>query len=171
VRRVRLNITGDANNHREEKGMKATMRMRWVGLALAGALATAASFAGAAEEAKTPDGTIEFSGGSVAAGIGFSWGSGTLTYKGKQHPISVEGLSVGSVGANTVSASGKVYNLKKIEDFDGNYAAVGTGATVGGGGGIASMRNQNGVVIDVVSTSEGVKFTIGTAGVKFALKK
>jgi hypothetical protein len=151
--------------------MKTMMRMSLMGLALAGVLATSASVTGAAEEAKTPDGTIEFSGGSIAAGIGFSWGSGTLTYKGKQHPLSVEGLSVGSVGANTVSATGKVYNLKKIEDFDGNYAAVQTGAAVGGGGGVASMRNQNGVVIDVVSTSEGVKFTIGTAGVKLALKK
>lgn len=150
---------------------KTMLRVGLIGLALAGVLATSARVAGAAEEAKTPDGTIEFSGGSVAAGIGFSWGSGTLTYKGKTYPLSVEGLSVGSVGANTVSASGKVYHLKKIEDFDGNYAAVGTGAVVGGGGGVASMRNQNGVVIDVLSTSEGVKFTLGTAGVKLAIEK
>ena len=114
---------------------------------------------------------IEFSEGSVAAGIGFSWGGGTLTYKGKQHPISVEGLTVGSVGASKVSGKGKVYNLKKIEDFAGTYMAVGTGATVGGGGGVATMRNQNGVVIDEVSTSQGLKVTIGASGVKMALKK
>lgn len=33
-----------------------------------------------AEEEKAPDATLQLSGGSVAAGIGFSWGSGTLTY-------------------------------------------------------------------------------------------
>ena len=29
-----------------------------------------------------PDATIEFSGGSVAAGIGYTWGKGILTYEG-----------------------------------------------------------------------------------------
>jgi hypothetical protein len=33
---------------------------------------------------QAPDGVIERSGGSVAAGIGFSWGSGTLIFLGKR---------------------------------------------------------------------------------------
>src|SRR5437870_2448651 len=45
-----------------------------------------------AEEA-TPDATIQLKAGSIAAGVGVSWGSGTLTYKGKSHPISVNGLT------------------------------------------------------------------------------
>lgn len=141
-----------------------------IGLVVAGALATFAG-TGSAEEAKTPDATIEFSGGSVAAGIGFSWGSGTLSYKGKKYAITVDGLSVGDVGASKISATGKVYHLKKLEDFDGTYAAVGTSATVGGGGGVSAMRNQNGVVIDAVSTSQGLKVAIGSGGVKMALKR
>jgi hypothetical protein len=124
-----------------------------------------------AEEAKQPDATIEFSGGSVAAGIGFSWGSGTLTYKGKQYPISVEGLSAGSVGAASVTAHGKVFNLKKLEDIEGNYAGVGAGATVAGGGGVTTMRNQNGVVVDAVATTEGVGISLAARGVKISLKK
>ncbi len=32
-----------------------------------------------------PDGTIELSGGSVAVGIGYSWGSGKLVFQGKQY--------------------------------------------------------------------------------------
>jgi hypothetical protein len=124
-----------------------------------------------AEEAKTPDGTIEFTGGSVAVGIGFSWGSGTLTYKGKEYPIEVDGLSAGAVGATSITASGKVFHLSKLEDFDGNYTAVGAGATVGGGGGASTMRNQNGVVIDAVSTTQGVKVAIAAGGVKIKIKK
>jgi hypothetical protein len=149
------------------------VRSSLIGLTVAAALAAFAVAGRAAEAEKTPppDATIEFSGGSVAAGIGFSWGSGTLTYKGKTYPISVDGLSVGAVGASTVSANGKVYNLKKLEDFDGNYAAVGTGAAVGGGGGVAAMRNQNGVVVEAVSTTQGVKIAIGTGGVKMTIKK
>lgn len=147
-----------------------TIRSRVIGLAVVGALVVFAG-TGRAEEAKTPDATIEFSGGSVAAGIGFSWGSGTLTYKGKRYPITVEGLSAGAVGATTVTASGSVHNLKKLEDFDGNYSALGVGATVGGGGGVSTMRNQNGVVIDAVSTTQGVKVAIAAGGVKMAIKK
>src|SRR6266496_4361929 len=33
-----------------------------------------------------PDAILRLKGGSFAAGIGFSWGSGTLTYKGKGGP-------------------------------------------------------------------------------------
>src|SRR5512144_1781849 len=80
-----------------------------------------------AEEQK-PDATIKLSGGSVAAGLGVSWGSGTLTYQGKDCPISVTGISVGDVGITKLDASGSVYDLKKIDDFDGNYTAAAAGA-------------------------------------------
>ena len=132
------------------------------------ALALTSAFA---EEEKTPDATLKLSGGSVAAGIGFSWGSGTLTYKGKEHPIEVKGLSAGDVGATKVEASGKVYNLKKLEDFDGNYTGVGAGAAVAGGGGVSTMRNQNGVTVDLVTTTQGVKVAIGGGGVDMKIKK
>jgi hypothetical protein len=52
----------------------------------------------AATHQSKPDATLRFSGGSFAAGIGFSWGSGTLTYRGKSYPVKVKGLSVGKVG-------------------------------------------------------------------------
>ena len=29
-----------------------------------------------------PEGTVDFNGGSIAAGIGFSWGHGTLNFGG-----------------------------------------------------------------------------------------
>ena len=118
-----------------------------------------------------PDATIELKAGSVAAGVGFSWGSGTLKYKGKSYPISVTGLDVGSVGASEITASGKIYHLTKLEDFAGNYAAVEAGATVGGGGGAVTMKNQNGVTATIVATTRGLKFTVGASGVNMALKE
>ena len=144
-------------------------RLRIHAIAVAGALAL---FVASAHGEKTPDGTVEFSGGSVAAGIGYSWGSGTLTYKGVKYPITVSGLSAGaSAGATTITASGSVYNLAKIEDFDGNCTAVGTGATVGGGASVVTMKNQNGVVIDSVSTTQGLKLSLDSGGVKIKVKK
>jgi hypothetical protein len=126
---------------------------------------------GQAKVKKTPDATLKLSEGSVAAGIGFSWGGGTLTYKGKSYPVEVKGLSVGDVGVSKIEASGKVYHLKSIDDFDGNYTAVGAGATVAGGGSVSAMRNQNGVSIELVATTRGVKIALGGAGVDLKIKK
>ena len=54
-------------------------------------------FTQAAKEGK-PNATLRLSGKSLAAGVGFSWGKGTLTYKGKDYPVSVRGLSLVKVG-------------------------------------------------------------------------
>ncbi len=128
------------------------------------------SFAFGYADDKKPDASIEFSAESVAAGIGVSWGGGTLNYGGKQYPVSVSGLSVGAVGISSASSSGNVYNLKKLGDISGNYVSMGAGATVGGGGAALVMKNQNGVVIELVSTSQGVNLQIGTGGVDIKLK-
>jgi hypothetical protein len=114
----------------------------------------AGGFAGA-QEKKKPDATLELSEGSVAVGVGWSWGKGTLTYKGKKYPVKVDGLSVGEIGVTRATARGSVFDLKKLDDFNGTYTAGGAGATIGGGAGAAIMRNQNGVVIEMTSTHAG----------------
>ena len=123
-----------------------------------------------AEEQK-PDATVRLSGGSVAAGLGVTWGGGTLTYKGKDYPISVTGISAGDVGITKLEASGKVYNLTKLDDFDGNYTAAAAGATLAGGGSAVAMKNQNGVSVHLVATTQGVKLMLGGGGVEMKIKK
>jgi hypothetical protein len=44
--------------------------------------------------AQVPDGVIELSGGSIAAGIGYSWGSGTLIFQGNRYPLKISGISL-----------------------------------------------------------------------------
>jgi hypothetical protein len=127
--------------------------------------------AGIALAQEKPDATLTFSGGHVSAGIGYSWGSGTLTYKGKKYPFSVDGLAVGAVGGSSISASGDVYDLKKLEDFNGNYTAGTAGATIGGGAAGTAMQNDKGVVIKLVSTTQGIDFKLAASGVKIKLKK
>ena len=147
---------------------------RMAGFITVAALSLALGGAFAAEEKaedKKPDATLKLSAGSVAAGLGVNWGSGTLSYQGKEYPVDVKGMSVGDVGVSKIEASGKVYNLKKLEDFDGNYTGVGTGAAVGGGGAVVAMKNQNGVSVDLVATTQGVKFALGGGGVDMKIKK
>jgi hypothetical protein len=119
----------------------------------------------AAAEAPAPDATLSLEGGAVAAGVGYVWGSGTLDFGGAPHKVAVSGLSIVDVGAAKISASGSVYNLKKISDFDGTYTTFAAGATVAGGGGAAYLRNQNGVVIRLDSTTEGLRLNLSASGV------
>src|SRR5215472_16563941 len=146
--RALIGIAGvDGTNRQGQAGpQEVSMRIRHAIVAslVFGALLLAISPVDAKTHSK-PDATIRFSGGSVAAGIGYSWGSGTLHFKGKDYPLEVSGLSVGEVGAAKVEASGAVFNLHRVEDINGTFTSVHAGAAIAGGGSAAAMRNQNGV--------------------------
>jgi hypothetical protein len=105
----------------------------------------------AAAQDKEPDAYLELTQGSVAIGIGYSWGEGNLTYQ--------------------ATAFGKVYNLRKLEDFNGNYTAATAEGTLGGGAGATKMKNQNGVVIDLFTTTKGLNLKIAPSGITLKLKQ
>ena len=119
---------------------------------------------------REPDAYLELSEGSVAVGIGYSWGSGTLTYQGKKYPVEVKGLSVIDVGVTKATAFGKVYGLKQLEDFNGNYTSATAEGTLGGGAGATKMKNQKGVVIDLFSTTKGLNLKLAPSGISLKLK-
>ena len=144
------------------------MYRKTLGLAILGMMLLLAQ---AAHAADTPDAKVRMSGKSVSAGVGYSWGSGVLTYQGKDYPFSVSGLSAGNIGLASVDVSGEVFNLKNLADFNGNYTSLGAGITIGGGASAATMRNQNGVVMHVVATSQGFTFKLGVDGMKVELAK
>jgi hypothetical protein len=119
--------------------------------------------------AESRTGTLKLTDGSVAAGIGYSWGKGTLSYAGKTYPVKVEGLSVGEIGVTRATAVATVKNLAKVADFSGTYVAVGAGATVAGGADVTVMRNQNGVVVEMTSTTQGASLKLGADGIRMTL--
>ncbi|HET7317990.1 MAG TPA: DUF1134 domain-containing protein [Nitrospirota bacterium] len=135
-----------------------------------GMVVTLAGLAFAAEREKTPDATLKLSEGQVALGIGWSWGKGVLTMNGKDYPFKVGGLSVLDVGVTKAEAEGKVYNLKKIEDFNGTYVSAAAEATVGVGVGATAMKNEKGVVIHLRPKTKGVNLKLAGEGVKFTLE-
>jgi hypothetical protein len=120
-------------------------------------------------DSTSADGTVELSGGAIAAGIGYTWGNGTLAFNNHKHNFSISGLSIVDVGASSYSASGNVYHLNKLSDFDGNYVALSAGATIAGGGDAIYLKNQNGVVIKVAATEIGLRFNLAGSGVNIAL--
>jgi hypothetical protein len=122
------------------------------------------------KEGQQPDATIKIQSRSVALGAGVSWGDGVLNYQGKDYPITASGLSLLDLGVSNVSATGKVYFLKKASDISGNYFATQATFAVAGGGGEIVMANGNGVYIAVQSEQAGTRLTLGASGVRLKLK-
>jgi hypothetical protein len=120
-----------------------------------------------------PDATLRFSGGSFALGIGFRWGSGTLTYKGRNYPVSVNGLSVGRVGMTGVSANGEVFNLRHLQNFNGHYTVgAGTrGVTIARGRSGTLMSNQAGVIVRLSAAQRGLDVNATSGGVDMQIQR
>jgi hypothetical protein len=138
-------------------------------LAMAAVLLVAVTPGGAAQPLY-PMGSVSIDLTSVAAGIGASWGSGTLRFEGKVYPLKVSGLTVGDVGISTINAVGNVYNLKSASDIAGNYVAAGAGLTLAGGIGGVTMKNQRGVLINLYTVQQGVQLNIGPQGFNIDLR-
>jgi hypothetical protein len=132
---------------------------------------TSSSSSGPPPEQPLPDATIKIEATSVSAGVGYSWGKGTLDYQGKSYPITMSGLMVVAVGVSTVEARGHVYNLKSLDDFDGNYGAKRGSATVGEGGAGVVMSNEKDVEVRMVAQNTGVTLSLGISGVKLAVER
>ena len=148
------------------------MQRRWtLGLAVLGVLALVLMGTPAIADDKMPDATIRLSEGSVAAGIGWSWGSGEISYQGKTYRIKIDGLSVAEVGITKAEASGTVYNLKDLADINGVFAAAGAEGTAGKGAGVSSLRNAKGVVINLKSETKGANIKVAAEGLKLKLEK
>jgi len=123
---------------------------------------------GQAQEAR---GTVTIDLTGIGAGLGVSWGSGTLRYEGRSYPFSIQGLKVGDIGISTQRAVGTVYYLRNLADFSGNYAAVGAGMAVAGGMAGMTMQNQRGVLIDLYSVQQGVQLNLGPQGFTIDLSR
>jgi hypothetical protein len=121
-------------------------------------------------EARKPWGRVTMESRSIAAGVGVTWGDGKLTFKGKDYPFTIDGLSVVDWGITRVSAAGDVYNLTDVSKFAGTYAAAEAGFTLAGGTGGITMRNSEGVIMNLRSTSRGASLTLGTANLTITMK-
>jgi len=121
-----------------------------------------------------PSAYVWLSGGSVAVGIGYTWGHGTLYYSKdqKQYKFKLSGVSIADVGGAGITAEGEVYNLASPVDLSGNYSAVTAGVTIIEGGSVAYLKNnKNGVVIKLHSQTGGLRFNLSTEGMHIRLQQ
>ena len=94
----------------------------------------------------------------VAQGIGLSWGEGVQTFKGQDYPFTFQATGLFrdvDVAIAAGEMSGQVFDLKNPADFSGNYQKADSEPSGNGSGTHAAMKNQKGVVINLVSAIEG----------------
>ncbi|WP_205963437.1 hypothetical protein [Roseicella aquatilis] len=120
-----------------------------------------------------PDAFIEIEQVRVGLlAIGAAVGGGRLRFRGDVHSFSVRGLEFGSVGIATLTASGEVFGLRRLEDFTGHYDERVAARPPGGEGGSETrfLRNQAGVELRLRTDRAGGQFRIAPAGIDIALR-
>ena len=124
-------------------------------------------------EGAIPSAYVWLSGGTVAIGIGYTWGHGTLynSKDQKQYKFKLSGVSVADVGGAGITAEGEVYNLTTPADLSGNFTAVTAGLTIIEGGSVAYLKNEKGVVIKLHSQTGGLRFNLSAEGMRITLQQ
>jgi hypothetical protein len=149
--------------------MRVLMLLATLVLISGGVFADGAASTPVVADGAAPDATVSLSATSVAAGIGWVWGDGKLQFQGKARSFKISGLSVIDAGVASISASGEVYNLSRLQDFGGHYTVASAGIALGGGAGASYLKNEHGVVIKLVETTQGLRFNLAGEGVKITL--
>jgi len=140
----------------------------WVGYAYrlaAGLVVLCILSVGALAQSAHPSGSVNIHQVQVAFIGSGAVGGGTLYFHGRSYPFKLGGLGIGGIGISTIDAAGSVYNLHRLEDFDGVYGQARTGWAVGEQGkGRMWLQNSNGVYLHLRARRQGLSLSLGADG-------
>jgi lipid-binding SYLF domain-containing protein len=103
--------------------------------------------------------------------VGAGGGSGVLTYRGRDYPFRVSGLSMGlTAGASVSRLEGRASGIRRVSDFAGTYSAVGAGGAFVGGLGGVHLGNEKGVTIALQGPKAGMEFAANLSGIRISLR-
>ena len=112
-----------------------------------------------------PPAFVDLNSTSIGAGLGITWGEGTLSFEGNQYSFTVTEVGLGELGFSKISAMGGVENLRSVSDFEGHYVAVGASATMGKGVGTVTMRNNKGVSLTLQAKNRGAQLSLAAKSI------
>ena len=119
-----------------------------------------------------PSAKIQFDVYKAGFVVGVSGGSGTLTFEGREYPISIGGVSLGAtIGASKADFVGDVFNLSSAGDIEGIYSGGNAGVALAGGKKVAELKNSKDVVLKVSGKQMGLELTLDLNGMQISLKK
>ena len=104
--------------------------------------------------------------------VGAGGGSGVLTYRGRDYPFRVSGLSLGvAAGASVSRLEGWASGIKEVGDFAGTYSSIGGGGAFVGGAGGVQLGNEKGVKLALQGPRAGMEFAGNLSQIVISLKK
>jgi len=143
-------------------------------LAAMGAL-TAITLAGGAvlaESPKKPVAQVSIDETQFGFILGGSTGGGVLTYEGEKHTFKMGGVSLGAnIGVSKFSATGQVYDMTDLSQFEGTYVRLTGSVALGGGMGDMTLKNENNVIMSLKGTTQGLQLNAGASGVTVKFEK
>ena len=102
--------------------------------------------------------------------LGTGGGRGTLTFRHRLYPFTVQGLSLGlTAGASINKLVGRAEYINELGDFAGAYSVVGVGVALLGGVGGVQLRNNKGVVITLQGLKGGLEASANVTKVVITL--
>ncbi|MBR0874935.1 hypothetical protein JQ633_31575 [Bradyrhizobium tropiciagri] len=103
--------------------------------------------------------------------VGGGGGRGVLSFRGRNYRFVASGVSLGvSAGASANWLEGTASGIKDVNDFAGNYAVVGAGGAWAAGAGGVTLRNENGVVLQLKGPRAGLEFAANLGKLTIALR-
>ncbi len=103
--------------------------------------------------------------------VGTGTGSGVLTYRGRNYPFRVSGLSLGvTAGASVSRLEGWASGIRQVGDFAGTYSSVGGGGAFVGGVGGVQLGNEKGVKIALEGPRAGMEFAANVTRVRISMR-
>jgi hypothetical protein len=135
-----------------------------------GLIAAAMTLLLAAAPAHAESGSVRLTIAKAGFIVGVGGGSGTLVFHGHSYPLSIGGVSVGTIGAAKAELVGRAYNLRNAIDIAGTYTAVSGSIAVAGGIKGTQLKNSNGVVLKLQGRQAGFEASASLSGLSISMK-
>jgi hypothetical protein len=114
--------------------------------------------AGLATPSRAITGSVRVTVAKAGLVVGAGGGRGTLTFRHRNYPFTVQGLSLGlTAGASINKLVGRADYINELSDFDGTYSMVGAGGALVGGISGVQLKNDKGVMISLQGAKGGLE--------------
>ena len=102
--------------------------------------------------------------------VGAGGGNGTLICHGRPYRLTIGGIGLGSLGIAAADLTGTASNVQNPANVAGTYGAAGAGVTFVGGGQVATLQNEKGVVLQLSGGQVGFQVSLGLAGMTIGMR-
>jgi hypothetical protein len=117
-------------------------------------------------------GTVRVTVAKAGFIVGAGGGRGSLTFRHRLYPFTVQGLSLGiTAGASINKLVGRADYINELGDFAGTYSVIGAGGALIGGVGGVQLRNDKGVIITLQGPKGGLEVSANITKVVIILNQ